>query len=63
MGGQCLLVMIGLKVLVMMTSLQNIVISGAQGFPDVDEIKIFDQATKHCSFILMFYGIVIYQKF
>ena len=31
MGGQGLLVFIGLKVLVMMTSLQNIVISGAQG--------------------------------
>ena len=47
MGGQCLLVLIGLKVLVMMNSLHNIVISGA----DVDGIKIFDkddQATKHC---------------
>ena len=31
MGGQYLLVLIGLKVLVMMNSLQNIVISGAQG--------------------------------
>ena len=31
MGGQCLLVLIGMKVLVMMSSLQNIVISGAQG--------------------------------
>ena len=31
MGGQCLLVLIGLKVLVMMNSIQNIVISGAQG--------------------------------
>ena len=31
MGGQCLLVLIGLKVLVMINSLQNIVISGAQG--------------------------------
>ena len=31
MGGQSLLVLIGLKVLVMMTLLQNIVISGAQG--------------------------------
>ena len=30
-GGECLLVLIGLKVLVMMNSLQNIVISGAQG--------------------------------
>ena len=31
MGGQCLLVLIGLKVLVMMNSLQNIVILDAQG--------------------------------
>ena len=31
MGGQCLLVLKGLKVLVMMNSLQNIVILGAQG--------------------------------
>ena len=31
MGGQCLLVLIGLKVLVIMNSLENIVISGAQG--------------------------------
>ena len=31
MGGQCLLVLIGLKILVMMNLLQNIVISGAQG--------------------------------
>ena len=30
MGGQCLLVLIGIKVLVMMNSLQNIVISDAQ---------------------------------
>ena len=28
---QCLLILIGLKVLVMMNSLQNIIISGAQG--------------------------------
>ena len=31
MGGQCLLGFIGLEVLVMMNSMQNIVISGAQG--------------------------------
>ena len=31
MGGKCLLVLIGLKVLVMMNSLRNIVTSGAQG--------------------------------
>ena len=50
MGSQCLLVLIGLKVLVMMNSLQNIVISGTQRPTDVDGIKIFDkddQATKH----------------
>ena len=31
MGGQCLLVLIGLKVSVMMNSLENIAISGLQG--------------------------------
>ena len=31
MGGQGLLLLIGLKLLIIMTSLQNIVISGAQG--------------------------------
>ena len=31
MGGQGLLLLIGLKILIIMTSLQNIVISGAQG--------------------------------
>ena len=49
MGGQGLLLLIGLKLLIITTSLQNIVISGA----DVDGIKIFDkddQAAKHCSF-------------
>ena len=40
MGGQSLLVLIGLKVLVMMNSLQNIVVSRP---PDVDGIKIFDK--------------------
>ena len=56
MGGQSLLLLIGLKILIIMTSLQNIVILGAQGLL-IDEIKIFnkdDQAAKHCSFILMF---------
>ena len=40
----------GYKSLVMKTSLQNIVISGAQGLHDVDGIKIFDkddQVAKH----------------
>ena len=38
-----------IKILIIMTSLQNIVISGAQG-PDVDGIKMFDkddQVAKH----------------
>ena len=65
MGCQCLLVLIGLKVLVMMNSLQNIVISGVEGLLVVDGIKIFDkddQAAKHCSFILMFCDLVIFIK-
>ena len=52
MGGQGLLLLIGLKLLIIMTSLQNIVILCAQALrsPDVDGIKIFDkddQAAKH----------------
>ena len=41
------LLWIGLKVLVMTTSLQNIVISGAQGLPaDIDGIKILAKMTR-----------------
>ena len=53
MGGQGLLLLIGLKLLIIMTSLQNIVILCAKRSPDVDGIKIFDQddqAAKHYSF-------------
>ena len=39
MGAQCLLVLIGLKVLVIMNSLQNIVISGAEGLLMLMESK------------------------
>ena len=47
MGGQGLLLLIGLKFLIIMTSLQNIVILGVQGLL---KLKIFDkddQAAKH----------------
>ena len=57
MGGQGLLVLIGLKIFVMMTSLQNIVISGAQGLLMLMGSKFLnkdDQAAKHCFFLLMF---------
>ena len=51
MGGQGLLLLIGLKIFIIVTSLQNTVILGAQDLQyDVDGIKIFDkdgQATKH----------------
>ena len=44
MGSQCLLVLIGLKFLVMMNSLQNIVMYfRCSRPPDVDEIKNFDK--------------------
>ena len=50
MYGQCFLLLIGLKVLVMMNSLQNIVISGAQGLLMLMGSKYFfdkdDQAAK-----------------
>ena len=49
---------IGLKILIIMTSLQNIVISGAHArSPDVDGIKIFDKddpAVKHYNEKTMF---------
>ena len=51
----------------MITSLQNIVISGAHGLLNVDGIKIFDkddQAAKHCSFCLnVWQPGHLYQKF
>ena len=37
------MLLIGFKILIITTSLQNIVISRAQGFPDVDGIEIFDK--------------------
>ena len=46
MGGQCLLVLIGLKVLVMMNSLQNIVISGAQGLLMLMGSRFFIKMTR-----------------
>ena len=50
MGNQCLLLLIELKILTIVTLLQNIVILGAHArSPEVDGIKIFDkgdQATK-----------------
>ena len=54
-----------LKSLVMMTSLQNIVILGAQGLLMLMGskllIKISYQATKHCSFVFMFCSLVIFK--
>ena len=51
MSSQGLLFLIGLKVLIMMTSLQSIFYFGSSRPPDVDGIKTFDkddQATKDC---------------
>ena len=51
MGSQVLLLLIDVKVLIMMTSLQDIVILVLKA-PSVDGIKIFeknDQAAKQCS--------------
>ena len=54
MGDQNLLLLIGLKILIIMTALQNIVILDAHArSTDVDGIKIFDkddQAAKHSSY-------------
>ena len=64
MGSQGLLLLIGLK-----SDHHDLIAKhcyfGCLRSPDVDEIKIFDkddQATKHCSFILMFCGLVIFIK-
>ena len=55
MGDQNLLLLIGLKILIIMTALQNIVILDAHArSTDVDGIKIFDeddQAAKHSSYL------------
>ena len=54
-----------LKSLIMMTSLQNIVILGAQGLLMLMGskllVKISYQATKHCSFVFMFCSLVIFK--
>ena len=63
MGSQGLLFLIGLKVLTMMTSLQNVAILGAQGLPMLtgpvkvtlpQNIKI--QRTMFCSLIIFIKG-------
>ena len=59
------LFLIGIKVLVMVISLQNIVISRVQGLLMLMGSKNFytdDQATKHCSFCIMCCGLVILIK-
>ena len=63
MSSQCLLVLIGLKVLVMMNSLQ-IVISGAQGLLMLMGSKFLIKMTRpqNTVFILMFCGLVIFIK-
>ena len=64
MGGQCLLVLIGLKVLVMMNSLQNIVISGAQGLLMLMGTKFLIKMTRpqNTVFYLNVCGLIIFIK-
>ena len=65
MGSQSPLVLIGLKVLVMMNSLRNIVISDAQGLLMLMGSKFFDkdnQATKHCFYPYVLQPGHLYQK-
>ena len=64
MGGQCLLILIGLKALVMMNSLQNIVISGAQDLLMLMGSKFLIKMTRpqNTVFILMFCELVIFIK-
>ena len=67
MDGQGLLLLIGIKVLIMVTSLQNIVISGAQGLLMLMGSKFLIenyQAENNCSFYLnVLQPSHIYQKF
>ena len=66
MGGQCLLVLIGLKVLVMMNSLQNIIISGDQGLLMLMGSKFFDkddQAANTVFYLDVLWPGHLYQKF
>ena len=46
MGGQGLLLLIGLKILIIMTSLQNIVILGAQDLLMLMELKFLIKMTR-----------------
>ena len=64
MGSQSLLVLIGLKILVMMTSQQTIVISGAQGLLILMESKFLIKMTRLLIKIkrTMFCGLVIFLK-
>ena len=68
MGGQGLLLLIHLKILVMMTSLQNTVIVGAQGLLMSMGSKVLIKMTNlhavHCSFYLnVLRPGYLYQKF
>ena len=66
MGGQCLLILIGLKVLVMMKSLQNIVISGAQGLLMLMGSKLLIKMTRPQNTVLYLNVLRpghLYQKF
>ena len=65
MGDRGLLHLIGLKMWIILTSLHNIVILGAQGLLMLhfDGINIFDKDDlAACSFILMFCGLVVFIK-
>ena len=66
MGSQWFLVLIGLKVLVMMNSLQKHCYFRCLRPPDIDGIKFFDkddQAAKRCFYLNVFQPGHLYQKF
>ena len=66
MGGQGLLLLIGLKLLIIMTSLQNIVISGAQGLLMLMGSKFLIKMTRSQDIVLslnVLWPGHLYQKF
>ena len=62
MDSQGLLVLIGLKVLVMMTSLQNVIISGAQGLLMLIGSKCLTRLQNIKKKRIMFCSLVIFIK-
>ena len=62
MGIRDLLLLVGLKALILMISLQNMVILGAQGLLMLMASKVFAKDDQVAKLSLMFYSLVIFVK-